>query len=125
MLGERLTPGIPMKLLRLDGRMTPQLYGLVDSGADCSLFPGAWAPLLGIDLREDCSRAHGRDAGGTSLRYFYEPGIDAIIMERKIHLRAVFADRTPVVLLGREDFFQHFKVSFDQRGLTFTAEAYE
>jgi hypothetical protein len=45
-------------------------------------------------------------------------------MGAKIHLYAVFNPQLDIVLLGREDFFERFTASFDQRAKTFRLEAY-
>jgi hypothetical protein len=47
----------------------------------------------------------------------------ATVQEREIELSATFSN-TPVVLLGREDFLQHFEVTVDQRGRRFTLRSY-
>jgi len=117
-------PGVPMKLLKLDGEMRPQIYGLADSGCDYSNFPVDWAKDLGIDLAS-CEATKGSTAGGTADKYLYRPGIDAIVFGRKIHLAAFFSPGLPLALLGREDFFQYFRASFDQRSQSFQLDAYD
>jgi hypothetical protein len=123
--GPCLQPAIPLKLIALGGAMLKPTLGLVDSGADCSNFPAQWAKALGIDLDNDCDVSQGNTAGGLADQYVYEPGINAVIMGRKIHLNAVFRPMLPIIILGREDFFAEYKVSFDQRGPSFRVESYE
>lgn len=117
-------PGVPLKLIKLDGAMRPQIYGLADSGCDFSNFPLEWAEDLGVDLAS-CEETQGNTAGGTAKKYLYKPGIDAIVFGRKIHLAAFFSPGLPLALLGREDFFQYFRASFDQRAQSFRLDAYE
>jgi hypothetical protein len=117
-------PGVPLRLVKPDGAMRPQIYGLADSGCDCSTFPIDWAKDLGIDLGE-CAQTTGNTAGGTVEKYLYVPGVDAIVFGRKIHLSAFFSPGLPLALLGREDFFSYFRASFDQRSLSFRLDAYE
>ena len=99
--------------------------GIVDSGADYSFIPLAFASTLGIDLaackREDCNTA-----GGMSTQYIWQAGLDAEVqaLGMNVHLKTAFSE-TPFVLLGREDFFEAFKISFDHRGLKFTLESYQ
>jgi hypothetical protein len=50
-------------------------------------------------------------------------GAPVPVLERRIELSATFSN-TPVVLLGREDFFVHFEVGLDQRGKRFWLEPY-
>jgi hypothetical protein len=117
-------PGVPIKLLKLDGSIRPQTYGLADSGCDFSNFPFAWAEDLGVDL-EDCHETEGNTAGGTAKKFLYPPGIDAIIFGKKIHVAAFFSPGLPIALLGREDFFHYFHAHFDQRAQSFHLRAYE
>jgi hypothetical protein len=123
-------PGLPIALVRADGTMTPRTPALVDSGCDVTSFPAGWAATLGIDY-DKCEKFSGLTAAGqddeddddkTPRRW--PPGVDAVIMGRKVHLEAIFRPGLPVILLGREDFFQEFKVSFDQRKKTFRLESY-
>jgi hypothetical protein len=99
--------------------------GLLDSGADNSMFPLAWATHLGIDpascREEECSTA-----AGMTKQYIWPDGLDAEILAlgKTVHLSACFSEGLPVVLLGREDFFAEFRVGFDQRSQTFTLQSY-
>jgi hypothetical protein len=122
--GACLMPGVPLKLIKLDGAMRPQIYGLADSGCDFSNFPIAWAQDLGVDLAA-CVETEGNTAGGTAKKYLYPPGVDALVFGRKIHLSAFFSPGLPLALLGREDFFCYFRASFDQRSSSFQLDAYE
>lgn len=117
-------PGVPMKLLKLDGAIRPQIYGLADSGCDFSNFPEAWAEDLGVDLA-NCEETEGNTAGGKAKKYLYKPGIEAIVFGKKIHLAAFFSPGLPLALLGREDFFQYFRAHFDQRAQSFDLHAYD
>lgn len=49
--------------------------------------------------------------------------VKAHILGKEVLLKAVFAP-VPIVLLGREDFFRRFKVSFDQRKKAFSLKGY-
>lgn len=104
--------------------MLPKAFGLVDSGCDRSTFPLDWAGPLGIDLKADCIPNQGNTAGGLAEQYIYQPGIDSIVSGKKVHLDAIFSKGLPVILLGREDFFNVFKVSFDQQRKTFSIKSY-
>jgi hypothetical protein len=100
--------------------MTTKARALVDSGCDVTSFPSAWAEELGIDLSE-CAAFAGVTAAGkdgataASQPRRWAPGVDALVLGQKIHLEAVFRPGLPILLLGREDFFTYFKVSFDQK----------
>jgi hypothetical protein len=120
-----LVPAIPLKLVRSNGNMTPETLGLVDSGCDSTMLPAELAKVLGIDLQTDCIEQTSNTAGGQTINYSYPPGIDAIVTGRKVHLEASFNPGLPVILLGREDFFALYRVSFDQRTSSFTIEPYD
>jgi hypothetical protein len=119
-----LRPAVPLKLLRLDKSILPATVALLDSGADCSTFPSAWAAKIGIDVKKDCEACPGGTAGGTTTNYVYAPGVHAIVRKEKHTLKAVFNDGLGVILLGRDDFFSYYKVFFDQRAKTFTLTPY-
>jgi len=109
--------------------MTSKTRALVDSGCDVTSFPTAWAEELGIDLGECVPfagvTAAGKDGDDEALQpRCWEEGVDAIVLGKKIHLEAVFRPGLPIVLLGREDFFSSFKVSFDQQQKIMTLESY-
>jgi hypothetical protein len=121
-------PSVPIKLIRADGSMTPSTPALVDSGCDETSFPVAWAKNLGIDFNQ-CATFSGITAAGQDdpndpdAPRKWNPGVDAIVMGRKIHLEAIFRPGLPIVLLGREDFFDKFKaITIDQPNKTFRLE---
>ncbi len=112
------------RLIGENGKLSPTHYGLIDSGADNSSFPAAWAEPLGIDLGCDCTAESCNTAGGAAKNHVLPAGIEAVMLGRYIRLAAAFNELLPFALLGREDFFGSFKVAFDQRGERFTLEAY-
>jgi hypothetical protein len=127
-LGSLLAPGISISLVRQDGTMTPRARALVDSGCDVTSFPSDWAEELGIDLGE-CPAfagvtAAGKDDAKSARPRRWPPGVEALVLGQKIHLEAVFRPGLPIVLLGREDFFSYFRVSFDQRAKIMRLESY-
>jgi hypothetical protein len=109
--------------------MTARARALVDSGCDITSFPTAWATELGIELEECPPFAGVTAAGKDGANVAEQPrrcaeGVDAIVLGQKIHLEAVFRPGLPIVLLGREDFFDYFKVSFDHKAKTMRLESY-
>lgn len=120
-----LLPGVALNLVRPEGGVCSiGTYGLIDSGADRSVLPVSWARHLGIDLDDDCEEASSRTAGGMATCYEYPAGIEAIILGHKVTLQASFNRDLPWVLLGRDDFFSYFKVSFEHRAQQFTLRLY-
>jgi hypothetical protein len=91
---------------------------LIDSGADQIIMPSAIAEVFGVD-RQSCPE---RSVIGVSM----EPiaGFVADLWLRIDHQReyfrapVVFVDANVPVLLGRERFFDYYRVKFDQaRGI--------
>jgi hypothetical protein len=105
---------VPIVLTALDGTTLPPLSALIDSGADESLFPVAFAQATGVNLAT-CAGVQGITAGGISQQYQAPNPLEATIMGKTVSLTAKFDPNLPVILLGREDFFRRFKVEFDQR----------
>ena len=74
--------------------------GIVDSGADASTFKLNMLGPLGIDFA-DCEECKGQGMGG--------------------ELKAQFCE-SPFILLGCEDFFKAFDVTFRQQTRTFVLD---
>jgi hypothetical protein len=98
------------------------VLGLLDTGADYSLFPISLASAFGIDLAA-AEHIEGQSASGVADYYKWREPLGATVQEREVELSATFSN-TPVVLLGRADFFVQFEAAFDQRGKRFTLKPY-
>lgn len=116
-----LVPGVEVSFVAVNDIVLPiGTYGLVDSGADRSVLPASWAARLGIDIAEDCVAVTARTAGGQVQNFECNRGIEVVIVGQRLTLRAAFSEGVPWVLLGRDDFFHHFDVSFKHREQQFT-----
>jgi hypothetical protein len=117
-------PAVSLVLHGLGNRRVT-IPGLLDSGADNSTFPLAWAKQLGID-KEQCEIGECNTVAGKTKQYVWPDGVEAQVqaMGKTIRLFAAFTEGLPVVVLGRHDFFAEFKVTFDQRACTYTLEPY-
>lgn len=93
---------------------------IVDTGADYTLLPKFLAESLGINLSKDCKIIITQGVGGNSQVYLLKNKIQARIgkYERKIPLGFLNNDSVPP-LLGRQDFFETFKVLFNKFEVTF------
>jgi hypothetical protein len=102
----------------------PAFFGIADSGADGSMFPMAVMNDLGI-AKSDCDKLPQLGAGGKTSCYAWKGSktLPANFYGLTVNLQVRFS-ATPFILLGREDFFSTFKVSFNQRMLRFTLETY-
>ena len=88
---------------------------LIDSGADQTYFHGDIGRSLGIKI-EDGEPSMGRGIAGqtfTAYKHKFTYNIGGIDIKDSIY----FSDDlgTPFGILGREGFFEHFKICFDQR----------
>lgn len=93
---------------------------LVDTGADYTLLPHFLAQLLGINLITDCKPIHTQGVGGTSKVYLLKKKITVKLGEAKREIPVGFlsSDYVPP-LLGRQEFFESFKVVFEKLVVTF------
>jgi hypothetical protein len=96
------------------------MFGLIDSGADSSLFPVQWASEFGVDLAS-CVSTVGTSAAGNTGYFRWADGLLASVAGETFRLQAMFG-ACPIVLLGRSDFFGHFRVIFNQQAMTFEIE---
>ena len=89
------------------------------------MLPSAFAPQLGIDFA-DCDERVCDTAGGSSRQHVWNPGFEIEIqaMKMRVKITAAFNEELPVLLLGRDDFFSRFRVSFDEQSQTFELDPY-
>lgn len=93
---------------------------VVDTGADYTLLPKFFAPLLGINLEKECKKIKTQGVGGYQLVYFSK---DKLLVklgdyERKIPLGFLNSNLIPP-LLGRHEFFETFRVVFEKYEVSF------
>lgn len=88
---------------------------IVDTGADYTLLPRFLAEVLGINLVEDCRIFTTRGVGGKSKVYLAKSKIKVRLGEftREIPVGFLATDYIPP-LLGRQEFFETFRVVFEK-----------
>lgn len=93
---------------------------IVDTGADYTLLPIFLAPILGVDIKKDCQVILTYGIGGKRLVYLFKKRITAKLGEytRQIPIGFLSHDDIPP-LLGRQDFFETFRVIFEKYQITF------
>jgi hypothetical protein len=114
-------PIVEVELSR--GTHRRKFFALIDSGADQIMMPAAIAEALGID-RDKCPRR-------TSLGVSMEPiaGFVAHLTFQIEHQTdafeapVIFIDTDVPVLLGREGFFDRYRIKFEQDHDTFEITA--
>lgn len=93
---------------------------IVDTGADYTLLPLFLAEELGVDLGKDCKTITTQGVGGTSKVYLLKNKIEARIGDLKRQIPLGFLDNDYIPpLLGRQEFFETFKVVFEKFSVTF------
>lgn len=109
-------PAIPVQL---KGSSTSlQTTALVDSGADFSAIPYSMAEVLGLDLSGKRTEVGG--LGGnvpavlTKMQVMIQKGHFLKRFNVPVYAVDTMDDEIPV-LLGRVEFFDRFKVTFDER----------
>ena len=106
-------PIIPVRLLR--GEVHQDVYALVDSGADKTLFDASLADLLGLDL-DAAKRERFVGISGTPI----EVAVATIEVQvrgsdDRFELEAGFTTAQGVsALLGQAGFFERHKVTFER-----------
>lgn len=123
-MGRQLKPVLSVELVRLDGVVLRATPAIIDSGADCTTLPIEWAGKLGIDPEADCVEVPCITAAGEGTQLAYPDGIEAVILGERLPLSATFNPGLDCVLLGRRDFFDWYRVLFDQRSKSFTLDPY-
>jgi hypothetical protein len=104
-------PFLPIRLAFGDEHV--DTLGLVDSGAPTTLVNTEFLAALGINpFSAPAENIDG--VGGEATARFFDIIISALGHE--FPARVGFSDGCPVeyCLLGREDFFRHFEIGFDQ-----------
>lgn len=93
---------------------------IVDTGADYTLLPRFLASLLGITLTSDCRKIANQGVGGSTTVYLIKQKIVVKIgsYARNVPLGFLINDYIPP-LLGRQEFFETFRVVFEKYQVTF------
>lgn len=93
---------------------------LVDTGADYTLLPNYMAHFLGINLLKDCRVIDTRGVGGSSKVYFVKKKVAARLGSyNRMVLLGILQNNSIPPILGRHEFFETFKVTFEKFTVTF------
>lgn len=106
-------PYIPISLIGPNG--TWEGYGLIDSGADRSLFNTQIAEKIGLDLNEVITEDFGGIEGGVIKAKLHRVRLQVIGMGDEIEIIAGFVSSSGVaVILGQDGFFDEFRIKFEK-----------
>ena len=109
------TPSIPVNL-RGKSPNWIEFMALVDSGADLSVVPQDVAELLNFDLsgEKDKSRGIGGEVEVINTKMQVNINRKHEDYTFEVPVQVVLGDSKIPVLLGREGFFDQFKITFEQ-----------
>lgn len=99
---------------------------LVDSGADFSVLPIKLASILDVRL-EQCREMACGTAGGPGVVLVRDLPLEAEIesLGMRFAMRAAFTEHVSMTLLGLDDFFRVFRVTFDHANESFSLQPYD
>jgi hypothetical protein len=110
-------PVVEVELSR--GNITRKFLALIDSGADQIMMPAAIAEVFGID-REDCPQRNSMGISMEPLAGFVSTlGFRIQHQKEMFEAPVVFIEPEIPVLLGREGFFDAYRIKFEQDHDTF------
>lgn len=106
-------PYIPIRLTGSKGFW--EGYGLIDSGADRSLFNIQIAEKIGLDLNRDRNENFGGIEGGTIEAALQKVKLQIIGINKEIEIIAGFVSSSGVAaILGQDGFFDSFRIKFER-----------
>jgi len=106
-------PIIPVRLFHK--AVDLDVYALIDSGADASLFDAQVAQDLLIDLEAGRKQTLYGVSGHPIEVYFHKIKLQIIGSKESIELEVGFTDATAyTALLGQVDFFMHYQITFER-----------
>ncbi|OGE64761.1 hypothetical protein A3I48_00015 [Candidatus Daviesbacteria bacterium RIFCSPLOWO2_02_FULL_36_7] len=111
-------PYIPIRLIGSNGIW--EGYGLIDSGADRSLFNTQIAEKIGLNLNEVATEDFSGIEGGGIEAKLHKLRLQVIGMDNDIEIVAGFVESSGVaVILGQDGFFDAFRIKFERDHGTF------
>jgi hypothetical protein len=112
-----MTAWLPLLSVRVgfNHKQTPRIPAVVDSGSQCCLFKADLAEYLGMDLKSGIEGSMGGLSHGMREPVYYHTVKLYVESDWVIDITAGFIKKLSVAgLLGRNGFFDNFKVRFDQ-----------
>lgn len=106
----------PYIRIRLTGMgVSKDIYALIDSGADRSLFNTQMAESLGLNLDKSAEEVFSGIEGGSLKAKVHKVKIQVVGMSEEIEILAGFIDSSGVVaILGQDGFFDAFRIKFEK-----------
>ena len=91
------------------------VYALIDSGADCSVFDAEIAEQLGLDLESGRKQELYGASGAPIEVYYHTVKLQPVGAKAFAEAEVRFSRDTKMwALLGQADFFQHYQIKFER-----------
>jgi len=118
-LGEIYRPYALVGVRTKDNKRWIPVETVVDTGADYTILPKRYLPSLGYDALKDCETQTTYGVGGPETVYLLRK-IKVKLGDWEQDVPIGFLERSDVpALLGRHEFMELLKTTFDQRVVTF------
>lgn len=106
----------PYIRIRLRGQAASKdVYALIDSGADRSLFNTQMAQALGLNLDKAAEEIFSGIEGGSLKAKLHKVIVQIVGMSEEIEILAGFINSSGVVaILGQDGFFDAFRIKFEK-----------
>lgn len=119
--GKIYRPISQVSFKHLNANVWRELTMLIDTGADYTILPKFLAEILGINLKKNCRVITTEGAGGKQSVFLFKGKISTRIGGFKRSIPVGFLDNNYIPpLLGRQEFFETFRVVFDKFQVTFS-----
>ena len=117
--GEVFRPYAKIQVFKKDLRIYVNRVLVVDTGADFTIFPRKDAFLFGIDLEKEATIEETFGIGGKERIFLYK-NLKVKLGNKELTIPVGFLNRNDIpALLGRQQFMEHFKVSFEKHKTIF------
>ncbi len=119
-LGE-LRPFLVLAVTGPGGAKGP-IPGLIDTGADGTVLPAGYAPLMGYSPADIASQQGSGVGGSVTMHQATKPSTAVIpeIPDFAFEINPCFVEGCQIALWGRKDLMQHFEIKIMERSKQFS-----
>jgi hypothetical protein len=95
------------------------IAGLIDTGADGTVLPAGYAPLMGYSPADIATRQGAGVGGSVTMHQATKPSKAVIpeIPDFEFEINPCFVEGCQIALWGRKDLMQHFDVHIMERNI--------
>lgn len=119
-LGE-LRPFLVLTITGPGGAKGP-IPGLIDTGADGTVLPAGYAPLMGYSPADIAAQQGAGVGGSVTMHQATKPSTASIpeMPDFEFEINPCFVDGCQIALWGRKDLMQHFEIKIMERRKQFS-----